>query len=95
MFYLTAHATQFIYGYMAWDIWLRSTEMKEETRYHHFIGHLFRLEARDLLYAHTAAFVISVEEHWLEQEKWFNRTTRKTDPTTYHTLNVRSTSHKN
>ena len=32
MFYLTMHSTHFIYGYMASDIWLRTTQLaREET----------------------------------------------------------------
>ena len=30
MFYLTMHSTHFIYGYMASDIWLRTTQMARE-----------------------------------------------------------------
>ena len=51
MFYLTTHSTHFIYGYMASDIWLRTTLIvRKETRSHH-IGYSFRLTARVLLYA--------------------------------------------
>ena len=51
MFYLTTHSTHFIYGYMASDIWLRTTQIgRDETRCHH-MGHSFRLAARVLLYA--------------------------------------------
>ena len=50
MFYLTTHSTQFIYGYMASDIWLRTILIvRKETRCH--IGYSFRLTARVLLYA--------------------------------------------
>ena len=50
MFYLTTHSTHFIYGYMASDIWLMTTQMaREETRCRH-IGYSFRLTARVLLY---------------------------------------------
>ena len=45
MFYLTTHSTHFIYGYMASDIWLRTTQIvRKETRCHH-IGYSFRLAA--------------------------------------------------
>ena len=48
MFYLTTHSTHFIYGYMASDIWLRTTQIvREESRCRH-IGYSFRLAARVL-----------------------------------------------
>ena len=51
MFYLTTHSTQFIYIYMASDIWLRTILIvRKETRCRH-IGYSFRLTARVLLYA--------------------------------------------
>ena len=51
MFYLTTHSTHFIYGYMASDIWLRTTQIvRKETRCGH-IGYSYRLTARVLLYA--------------------------------------------
>ena len=51
MFYLTTHSTHFIYGYMASDIWQRTTRIaREETRCRH-MGYSFRLAARVLLYA--------------------------------------------
>ena len=51
MFYLTTHSTHFIYGYMASDIWYRTTHIgREETCYPH-IGYSLRLAARVLLYA--------------------------------------------
>ena len=51
MFYLTTHSTHIIYGYMASDIWLSTTQIAiEKTRYCH-IGYSFRLTARVLLYA--------------------------------------------
>ena len=41
MFYLTAHSTHFIYGYMASDIWLRTILIvRKETRCHH-MGYSF------------------------------------------------------
>ena len=53
MFYLRTHSTHFIYGYMAWDIWLRTTQIvREETRCRH-MGYSFRLTARVLLYAQS------------------------------------------
>ena len=49
MFYLTTHSTHFIYGYMASDIWQRTTQIaREETRCRH-MGYSFRLAV--LLYA--------------------------------------------
>ena len=71
MFYLTTHSTYFIYGYMASDIWLRTTQIvRKETRCRH-IGYSYRLSARALLYAHptdrithTTNFVTPVVEHW-------------------------------
>ena len=51
MFYLTTHSTQFIYGYMASDIWLKTILIvRKETRCRH-IGYSYRLTARVLLYA--------------------------------------------
>ena len=51
MFYLTTHSTNFIYGYMASDIWLRTILIvRKETRCRH-IGYSYRLTARVLLYA--------------------------------------------
>ena len=51
MFYLTTHSTHFIYGYMASDIWKRTTQIaREEIRCRH-IGYSFRLAAKVLLYA--------------------------------------------
>ena len=51
MFYLTTHSTQFIYAYMASDIWLRTILIvRKETRCRH-IGYSYRLTARVLLYA--------------------------------------------
>ena len=51
MFYLTTHSTDFIYGYMASDILLRTILIvSEETRCRH-IGYSFRFAARVLLYA--------------------------------------------
>ena len=51
MFYLTTHSTHFIYGYMAFDIWLRTILIvRKETRCRH-IGFSFQLTAMVLLYA--------------------------------------------
>ena len=51
MFYLTTHSTQFMYGYMASDIWLRTIPIvRKETCCRH-IDYSFRLTARVLLYA--------------------------------------------
>ena len=51
MIYLTTHSTHFIYGYMASDIWLRTTHIvKEETRCR-YMGYSFRLAISVLLYA--------------------------------------------
>ena len=51
MFYLTTLSTHFIYGYMASNIWQRTTQIvREETRCCH-MGYVFRLTARVLLYA--------------------------------------------
>ena len=50
-FYITTHSTHFINGYMASDIWQRTTQIgREETCCRH-IGYSFRLAARVLLYA--------------------------------------------
>ena len=51
MFYFTTHSTDFIYGYMASDIWLRTILIvRKETRCRH-IGYSYRLTAKVLLYA--------------------------------------------
>ena len=48
--YLTTHSTYLFYGYMASDIWYRTTQIvREETRCRH-MGYFFRLAARVLLY---------------------------------------------
>ena len=48
---LTIQSTHFIYGYVAWDIWYRTTQIaREETRCHH-MSYSFQLVAKDLLYA--------------------------------------------
>ena len=69
--------TQYIlfYGYMASDIWQRSTKIvREKTRCRH-IGYSFRLAGRVFYMhhatdriTHTTAFVTPVVEHWLERE---------------------------
>ena len=52
MFYLMTHSTYFMYGYMASDIWYRTTQVtREETCCHHYMSYFFQLAARDLLYA--------------------------------------------
>ena len=52
MLYLTTHSTHFIYGYIASDIWLRTTQIvRKEIRCRHHMGYSFRLPARVLLYA--------------------------------------------
>ena len=49
--YSREHSTHFIYGYMASDIWVRTTLIvRKETRCSH-IGYSFQLTARVLLYA--------------------------------------------
>ena len=75
MFYLTTHSTHFIYGYMASDIWLRTTQIAREETCRRHMGYSFRLTARVLLYApptdriaHTTAFVTPVVGHWRERE---------------------------
>ena len=75
MFYLAMHTTHFIYGYVASDIWLRTTQIaRKETRCCH-MGYSFRLAARFFYMhhptdriAHITAFVTPVVEYWLEQE---------------------------
>ena len=50
MFYLTTHSTNFIYGYMASDIWFMTILIvRKETRCCH-IGYSYQLTARVLLY---------------------------------------------
>ena len=51
MYYLMAHSTHFIYGYMESDIWLRTIlVVRKETHCRH-IGYFYWLTARVLLYA--------------------------------------------
>ena len=51
MFYLTTHSTNFIYGYMASDIWLRTIMIVRKETFCRHIGYSYRLTARVLLYA--------------------------------------------
>ena len=90
MFYLTTHSTNFIYGYMASDIWLRTILIvRKDTRCRH-IGYSYRLTARVLLYApshrHTTAFVTPVVEHWLEREiaQWVHPMKDRSDDPSHH-----------
>ena len=72
MFCLTTHSTHLYYGYMASNIWERTSQLaKEETRCRH-MGCSFRLAARVIYMhhptdriTHTTAFVTPVVEHWL------------------------------
>ena len=69
MFYLTTHSTHFIYGYMASDVWQRTTQIgREKTRCRH-IGYSFRLAASvtDRI-THTTTFVTPVVDHWQKRE---------------------------
>ena len=52
MFYLMTHSTHFIiYSYVAWNIWLRTTEViRNKTCCCHFTDYAFQLAARALLY---------------------------------------------
>ena len=69
MFYLTTLNT-FIYGYnYSLGHTVKDCRNNEVTHYRYFMGYLFQLEARDLLYApsHTdMVFVTPVVEHWLK-----------------------------
>ena len=76
MFYLTTHATHFIYGLYGVGLTVKdhSDSEREETRCRHKC-YSFRLAARVILYAslsdkitHTTTFVTPVVEHWLERE---------------------------
>ena len=51
MFYLTMHTTHFIYGYMASDIWLRTTQIVRKEICCRHMDYSFRLAGRILLYA--------------------------------------------
>ena len=93
MFYLTTHSTNFIYGYMASDIWLRTILIVRKE-----IGYFFWLMARVLLYAsspdriaHTTAFVTPVVEHWLEREiaQWVHPTKDRSDNPSHRTMSER------
>ena len=91
MFYLTTHSTHFIYGYMASDIWLRTTQIvREETCCRH-MGYSFQLTARVLLYApshrqDSTAFLTPVVEHWLEREiaQWVHSMKDRSDNPSHH-----------
>ena len=94
MFYLTTHSTHFIYGYMASDIWQRTTQIvREETCCHH-MGYSFRLTARVLLYApshrqdntyHDLCYTSRVE-HWLERDiaQWVHPMKNRSDDPSHH-----------
>ena len=75
MFYLTTHSTHFIYGYMASDMWYRTTQIaREEMLPPH--GLLFAISSKGYFYmhhpidriTHAMAFVTPVVEHWLERD---------------------------
>ena len=95
MFYLTTHSTHFIYGYMASDIWLRTTQIaREETRCHH-MSYSIRLAARVLLYApshrqddtyHGLSYTSRGESHWLEREivQWVHPMNDRSDDPSHH-----------
>ena len=52
MLYFLTHSTHFIYGYLVSDIWWKAIHIvREETRYHYFMGYSFWLAAKDFLYA--------------------------------------------
>ena len=52
IFYLTTHLLiHYIYGYMASAIWQRTTQTARQESYCHYMGYIFQLAARDLLYA--------------------------------------------
>ena len=51
MFYLTTHSTLFIYGYMALNIWQKTTRIAREQTCCCHMGYSFRLTARFFLYA--------------------------------------------
>ena len=83
-FYLTTHSTHFIYGYMASDIWLRTTRIvRKETRCRH-IGYSHRLTAGRI--THTTAFVTPVVGHWLEREiaQWVHPMKDRSDDPSHH-----------
>ena len=70
MFYLTTHSSHFTYGYMASDIWLRTTQIVGEETHCRYMEYSFRLTANvptDRI-IHTTAFVPPVVEQTLEGE---------------------------
>ena len=97
MFYLTMHSTHFIYGYMASDIWLRTTQIvREETCCRH-MGYSFWLTARVLLYAsshrqedtyhslcYTSSGALAGTRNSSMRPPW------RIDPTSHHTMSERS-----
>ena len=48
---ITNDSTDYIYGYMASDIWQRTIQITREACYCHFMGYSFQLAARDILHA--------------------------------------------
>ena len=97
MFYLTTHSTHFIYGYMASDIWLKTTLIvRKETRFRH-IGYSFRLTARVILYApshrqdSTHHGLCYTSRGALAGTRYSSMgPPRRIDPTTHHTMSERS-----
>ena len=49
--FLMMHSTHFIYGYIAWDIWLRITQVAREDTQCCLMGYSFHLAANDILCA--------------------------------------------
>ena len=93
MFYLMTHSTNFIYGYMASDIWLRTILIVRKDTHCRHIGYSFRLTTMVILYdhptdriAHTTAFDIPVVEHWLEREiaQWVHPMKDRPDDPLHH-----------
>ena len=75
MLYLTTHSTQFIYGYMASDIWLRTILIvREETRCRH-MGYSFRLAARVVLWKEGNVFLTHFIYGYMVSGIW-HRTTQ-------------------
>ena len=82
--FLAMHLTHFIYGYMASDIRLMTTQRERKPTTAAWAT--FWIAARVILCADTAAFVTQVVKHWLERE-----IAQGIDPTTHHTMSGRST----
>ena len=93
MFYLTTHSAHFIYGYMASDIWKRTTQIAREEICCRHMGYSFLISSKGLLYAssnrqdntyqglcYTSRGALAGTRNSSMGPPW------RIDPTTYHCL---------